>query len=82
MITSFKIFEEFSHDFKVGDIVICIENDNTILKKGSEYKVLRLSGANIFVQENPKEKIQVWNKRRFIHANDWNLYNNITKYNL
>lgn len=102
MITKFKLYEKFKNHmklknieddfnqfFKVGDLVICINNKGTehILKIGEKYLVVSLLKSQKLIRirnlENNIEKNCF--RKRFIHEedlNDWQLYTDVKNFNL
>ena len=96
MITKFKLFENFTFDenFNIGDVVICIDDDDTsnILEFMNKYIVKKsldspITKSNMVTLQdyNTSNDVGNWFKDRFIkekYLEDWHTQNNAIKYNL
>ena len=91
MMKYLKKFENFNLDFKIGDLVVCVDDScNSSLKYGETYKVSKIKGKKLITIKDLKRtlfpKFRIFlSKDRFVKQEDfgdYKIYKNATKYNL
>lgn len=79
-----KTFESFNQNFKINDIVVCIDAKFMYynLTVGDKYKIIEPGSVNVKVKDLKTGVEEYLAAKRFVSEQDYELYNNTKKYNL